>query len=122
MNTIVPKSVETAKAAADAIANVFDKGGVVIDTNTLLDWSVNDGAQALDRAHTKAHADPEGLHTGHAVLFHNDREFRVRLLIKDKATDVPREVLVDVTPEQWDSARKGTEQSLKALRKVAGKV
>lgn len=49
-----------------------------------------------------AKLDSNGYHVASIVLFHNDTEFRCRVLMKFENDNTPHEVWLDIAPDEWN--------------------
>ena len=121
---ILPQDRSTAEAAADAIERWYDKGGAVLDTDTILHWARSPYTRGLKAAWLREHLDPEGLHLVKIAFIHNDAEWRMNGMLKDKdrsADEDPIMVTFDVSmdSEFWERAREGTARNIAILRAAA---
>lgn len=104
------------EAAVELLAGIRhvrdDLGGVVIGTGTLRGW-VRFGSGATRSA--IAGVDPTGLHTVRRLFLHNDRDWRVAVLVKMSGTDDPLELTIDISMEDWARAEHATDMFIAEL-------
>lgn len=99
----------------DGIRKAYDGGNVVVDTEELRRWVLANSSRGVTWEFIREKVDPEGLHLGTILLFHNDQDFRCRFYVKVLDTAEPVEITIDLTTEEWGNAREMTAHGLASI-------
>ena len=104
--------------AVEAVRNAVESHHVLITGQVVSDWLRSASRAQLAREMSEQ-MDPEGTHVAHQMIFHNDREWRVMVQCKMRGTDEPRDVIVDVSMEDWSRAESATKALLLRMERDA---